>query len=630
MSGRIVNVRPKPGFAFDGQDVFPSNVVPMHDGLKNIMAGRGTSIDRSVQTFWHFVQKSAQQIGAAYRGSWLIAKIVDLPALDMVREGREWEADEAEIEKIEATERRLKVWPTLLEALVLARLGGGAVLLGTNARDLAEPLRKGEKLLYLKAVSRHRLTPGAMDFDPGSETFDEPQFFTLSGRGTNDRIHASRLLIFRGERVPDLLGNLTEADWWGDSVIDRVDRAVKDAQTVSEGFAGLVDEAKLDVYRIQGLAERMLQPGGEAKLRDRFETTAMGKSNWRGIYLDKEDEWETRQLTWTGMPEMVRAYLAIVAGAADIPATRLLGKSPDGMNATGESDLKNYWSMIATGQEMTLRPQLEKLDAVLLPTAGVKADIYWTFSPLDTPSEKELADIEKVEAETAQVYANSGTVPMPALEKSVQQRMIDSGRWPVLGDELAKLPEDAGEGDEGDLLTEAERQAALLAPEDKRRAANDAKPRTLYVQRKLLNAAELIRWAKAQGFETTLPADDMHVTVLFSRTAVDWMKMGSPWSEDTKGELTVPPGGARIVEPLGDKGAVVLLFNASALSWRHEEMVRNGASHDFDEYQPHVTITYAGSDVDLTDVEPYRGELRFGPEIFEELDDDWASKVSEK
>lgn len=473
---------------FDGQSIVPSNVVPMRDGLKNIMAGRGTSIDRSVQTFWHFAQKGAEQIAAAYRGSWLISKIVDLPALDMVREGREWEADDAEIKKIEEAERKLKVWPVLLEALVLGRLGGGAVLLGTNASDLSQPLGKSEKLLYLKAISRHRLTPGTIDFDPGSPTFDEPLFFTLSGRGSNDKIHSSRLLIFRGERVPDLLGNLTELDWWGDSIIDRVDRAVKDAQTVSEGFAGLVDEAKLDVYRIAGLAERMLQPGGEGKLRERFETTAMGKSNWRGIYLDKEDEWQTRQLNWTGMPEMVRTYLAIVAGAADIPATRLLGKSPDGMNATGEGDEKNYRSKIATGQEMTLRPMLEKLDAVLLPTAGVKAGLYWTFSPLDSPSEKELADIEKVEAETAQIYANSGTVPMPALEKSVQARMIDSGRWPELADELAKLPDDYSEANEDDLLTAEEIAArnsgkevvktsaggrGSLEADPPRRAAND-------------------------------------------------------------------------------------------------------------------------------------------------------------
>jgi hypothetical protein len=118
--------------------------------------------------------------------------------------------------------------------------------------------------------------------------------------------------------------------------------------------------------------------------------------------------------------------------------------------------------------------------------------------------------------------------------------------------------------------------------------------------------------------------------VLFSRTPVDWLKMGSPWDQDDQGRLKVAPGGARVVEPLGDKGAVVLLFNSSSLSWRHEEMVRNGASHDYDEYQPHVTITYEGSDLDLSKVEPYRGELVFGPEIFAEVEEDWEKSLSEE
>lgn len=161
-------------------------------------------------------------------------------------------------------------------------------------------------------------------------------------------------------------------------------------------------------------------------------------------------------------------------------------------------------------------------------------------------------------------------------------------------------------------------------------AANDATPRSLYVQRKLLNGAEFIRWAKAQGFEATTPADDLHVAIAFSRQPVDWMKVGESWTGDKDGELVIKPGGARLVEPLGDKGAVVLLFNSSELSWRHEEIKRAGASFDFDEYQPHVTITYqAPAGLDLRKVEPYRGELRFGPEIFEEVVEGWEKTLSE-
>jgi hypothetical protein len=147
----------------------------------------------------------------------------------------------------------------------------------------------------------------------------------------------------------------------------------------------------------------------------------------------------------------------------------------------------------------------------------------------------------------------------------------------------------------------------------------DAKPRTAYVRRDLLNAGDFITWAKSQGFDTTLAADDLHVTILYSKASVDWMTMGSPWGSE-RGELRVQPGGPRVVEALGDKGAVGLLFQCDELKWRHEQMVRDGASHDFPEYQPHVTITWDAGDLDLSTVEPYQGELLFGPEIWEEID----------
>jgi hypothetical protein len=162
-----------------------------------------------------------------------------------------------------------------------------------------------------------------------------------------------------------------------------------------------------------------------------------------------------------------------------------------------------------------------------------------------------------------------------------------------------------------------------------RMAANDATPRPLYVSRKLLNAGDVIAWAKAQGFETTLPAADLHVTVAFSRAPVDWMKAGESWSGDGKGNLTVQAGGPRMVEALGDKGAVVLLFASHDLDWRHRALREAGASWDWAEYQPHVTLSYRAGAVDLAAVEPYRGPLVFGPEIFEALDDDWAGKVKE-
>lgn len=151
-----------------------------------------------------------------------------------------------------------------------------------------------------------------------------------------------------------------------------------------------------------------------------------------------------------------------------------------------------------------------------------------------------------------------------------------------------------------------------------------AEPRTLYVSRPVKNAADLVAWAKAQGFPATVPADDMHVTVAYSRQPVDWTAAG-----DSDAEVAVS-GGARSVEPLGDKGAVVLKIEAPALAERWQEFRNAGASWDWPGYKPHVTITYRGAGVDLSKVEPFAGDIVLGPERFAEVNEDWADTVTEK
>jgi hypothetical protein len=146
--------------------------------------------------------------------------------------------------------------------------------------------------------------------------------------------------------------------------------------------------------------------------------------------------------------------------------------------------------------------------------------------------------------------------------------------------------------------------------DDNGKAAGGDK-KTLYVHRPLTNADDLITWAKAQGFATTLLADDMHVTIAFSREPVDWSAAGGTF--DT---LIVQAAEDRAVEQLGDKGAIVLRFESPELAARWGAFKHEGAAWDYPEYRPHVTITYDAGDVELDNVKPYAGGLKFGPEEF--------------
>jgi len=602
------------------------------DRLINLVSALGTAKDKNSHAAFAVRELAQPQALAMYRSDWIARKVVDIPAFDMIREGRNWQAEDTLIEKLEAEEARIQLWPKLAKALRLARLyGGSAIILGEKNGDPTQPLNVGRLaaggLDFIHVASRYEITAGEVDRDAASAGWGQPKSYTMSSTtGGSLKIHPSRVITFVGADLPDL----TMSQGWGDSVLQALEEAVANAGLAATSIAQLLQEAKVDVFKIPRFMENVGDETYRKQVVDRVTLANQAKSITNGLLMDAEEEYQQKQISFSQLPEVLSLYLQIAAGAADIPATRLLGQSPAGMNSTGESDLRNYYDRLVAEQEVYLRPRLERIDEALIRSAlGARPpEVHFVFAPLWQISQKDKADIFKTTADAARVIAgNGGTseplMPIEALSDALVNRLVEDGHLPGLEaamDQYGKL----GEQDEGDD------EAAAVAPLDPTRQVADAAPRTLYVQRKLLNAAEFIAWAKAQGFGTTTPAGDLHVTIAFSRKPVDWMKAGENWNSDKNGNLTVQPGGARLVEKLGDKGAIVLLFNSSELTWRHESIRREaGASWDFPEYQPHVTITYAGGDIDLSKVEPYRGRLHFGPEIFEEIDDNWTSRLRE-
>lgn len=615
------------------------------DSLKNLVSGLGTAKDKTTALKFGLVVKEPAELNAMHRGDWLARKVVDIIPNDMTREWRNWQAEQDQIEKIEAVEQDplVNLQAKVNRALQVARLLGGAVIyIGIKDAVPTEELKpdtvRAGDLKYLHVLGKQEVTCGETVLDVTSEFFGQPSYYEVpAADGSPVRIHPSRMVRFDGAPILDrrAVGN----DTWGDSILQVLYDALQNAGSSQAHVAALIPEAKTDVVYMPNLSTYAATPAGQSKLTARFTYANSVKSMFNMLLLEGTggsggqggtgEKWEQKQISFAQLPELIRQYLTIASGAADIPVTRLLGESPGGLNSTGEADLRNYYDNIAARQRIELSPALHRLDEVVIRSAlGSRPDdVYYEWAPLWGMSEKEKAEVFKAKADAARALAGAKggpLLPALALSDALVNTFTEDGSLPGLEAAISKHgplvekpePEDVP-GDENEDV----------APP--RKAANDAAPRTLYVSRKLINADEFIAWAKSQGFATTTPADELHVTITYSRTPVDWMKMGENWSSDQNGNVTIEPGGARLVEPLGDKGAIVLLFNSSALAWRHQSMREAGASWDFAEYQPHVTITYAGSAVDLSKVEPYRGRLVFGPEVFAELDEDWSSKITE-
>lgn len=207
------------------------------DRLSSLISGLGGPKDKAASVYRSLSYFTPMDALTAYRGDWIARKVVDIPAMDMTRAWRNWQADDDQIQALEATERRLCLKQRVLKALKWARLFGGAgLILGTKDTDPAAPLDPTtigkDGLTFVHVASCLQLTAGDIDRDPASPGYGEPSVYrmTRTQGGTVD-IHPSRVIRLIGAELPDDWGGITTTapantsglaigsqQGWGDSV----------------------------------------------------------------------------------------------------------------------------------------------------------------------------------------------------------------------------------------------------------------------------------------------------------------------------------------------------------------------------------------------------------------------------
>ncbi len=255
------------------------------------------------------------------------------------------------------------------------------------------------------------------------------------GRGSL-RLHPSRVVRFLGNAWPDpSLG----ASVWSDSVLLALYDAIHAVAVTTAGATSLMHEAKVDVVTVPNLSEHLSSADTTAQLSARFAYAAAMKSINNLLLLGDGETWARQRIDFAGLPEMVRTFLQVAAGAADIPVTRLLGQSPAGLSATGDSDTRNYYDMISARQEIDLRPQLERLDRLILRSEGIDPGaLTFEFRPLWQLDASVKAALALSKAQATQVYAGLGLWPAAVTAKLVEAQVVEDGTYPNAAAVFAK------------------------------------------------------------------------------------------------------------------------------------------------------------------------------------------------
>lgn len=433
----------------------------INDSLTNLVANLGTTKDKRYYADWNRKAFSREDLSRMYREDWLSGKIIDVPADDMTRNWRFYSSediDSKDLERVKVFERGLDVQNKFNESLKWARLyGGSAIVLGIDGvGEMHEPLevervREGS-LKYLLVLDRHDLMPGLVNVtDPGREDFRRPTYYTIVNG--SKRIHFSRVITFEGVSLPWV--EKQRENYWGQSILQRVYDAVLNSQTAAQATSSLVYEAKIDVIKVKDLFSQIAAKGITA-ISERFQNADMIKSINNMLLIDQDhEEYEQKHMQFSGLSDLVQRFLNIAAAAADIPATRLLGESAPGLNATGIEQTRQYYDMVASQQETKLRAPLTYLDQIMVRSVlgDFPEDWEMTFNSLWQMTELEKADVGLKNAQRDQIHINNGTI----LPSMATMNLKEDGVYVIDNDFL----EAVREIDKDDMMSNSEEEITI-------------------------------------------------------------------------------------------------------------------------------------------------------------------------
>ena len=437
----------------DNSNIYGAQV---NDGLLNVVSNLGTAKARDPHTVLSFDRTlDRTELEDIYRYYW-ISKAVDIKPWDMTREWRTFECaetDDKAVSAIEEVERMISIRQKFREALTWSSIYGGAgiVMHVKGHGDMEKPLDvtkvKKDQLERLSVADRWNLierTP--IDYNPISEHYGTAEWYYIANDTNFTKIHRSRIIFFRGRKMPVRVERQLKV--WGDSDIQRWYKAITNSETLAAGIIEGVHQSNLDVVGVKGLAQLLAMKNGEKRATDRFMMMDMCKSMLNMSIIDADDSFTRNAFSFAGLPEIHKTFLDVLSSATDIPTTRLLGSSPSGMNATGESDTRNYYDMIKSWQVNQLDPSLYQLDQVLVRSAlGTYPDeLCYDWNSLWQMTPTEEATLRQTQVATLQSLQSIGVDDLTLQRDAVELGLVKN----LTSEDIDKLAASDAFNDDGD------------------------------------------------------------------------------------------------------------------------------------------------------------------------------------
>lgn len=439
------------------------------DGYVNLLNKYGTKQDNSEA--YKFEREPVipdMQLTGLYEGNGLFSKIIDTPAEEALKHGFDLNLKSDELNAfVEDALDDLEWEERAATAIKWTRLYGGAliVMLIDDGRGLEEPvdwehIRSIDELrVYESSIvqpdyaSLYQQDYGGKGVGNRVSKFGQPEYYYVSSIYGSFKVHESRCLVFRNGVLPEQTSNATYL-FWGMPEYVRIRRALRETVTAHTDSVKLLERSVQAIYSMKGLASLLTTDDGENQVLKRLQLVDTSRGLLNSIAIDSEGEqYDFKTFQFSGVKDVIDATCNMLSALTNIPQTILFGRSPAGMNATGDSDFESYYNFVEKIQRLMLKRNLRTLLDVVF-RAGIASgdvaeepDYKLEFKPLWSLSDTEQATVDQTKAQTALVKAQTAQayVDMQALDPTEVRRRLAS-------DEEFDVEDIISEDDEDDLL----------------------------------------------------------------------------------------------------------------------------------------------------------------------------------
>lgn len=377
-----------------------------------------------------------------YRCSWIVQRICSvLPEDAMTDLWIEYpKIDNDKKSMLDMCLKKTRVRRKLIEAIKWARLFGGSaaiIMVEGQEEDLSSPLRIDDimpgSFRGLFVVDRWSGIYPSLELvsNPRSIDYGLPIYYEVRDESgvMKYRVHHSRVLRFIGNEQPYY--EAVAEQMWGTSIIEGIYDNLLAHDNVVQNIANLTFKACLSVYEIDNLDQKFASSSSaiQRQFYAMIQAQAILESNLGIRLINKGDTINQLQYGFSGLPDVMDMFMLEMAGACAIPATRLFGRSPAGMNSTGEADEKFYRSTLEQQRSSHIMPALEKLCPIICKSVlgSVPVGSEFKLPPLQEISSQEKYQIVDTGAQVLERLFAANVIPADALLNGIRNVQTEVG-----------------------------------------------------------------------------------------------------------------------------------------------------------------------------------------------------------